>query len=156
MIIRLTAEEEEVADLMPIQDGSETNPYLVDTLAELQSIATIFSSSDGGVIAPVNTAASLAANYLQTADIDASGTASGTWQLDDKDDSDATNDEDGFLPIGNCGDDGICADDSTTATVDETDDNVPFTGSFDGGATSSAPVHQPRHHRGRGPFWPHR
>ena len=82
----------------PFQNGTAEHPYLVDTLAELQSIATGFANDyiatncfkiincDRGEISE---AASLAANYRQVADIDASPTAAADY-----------NSGAGFLPIG--------------------------------------------------------
>ena len=122
------------------QDGTAANPWTVGTLAQLQSIATGFRSPHTFVHCPdipdckdgkLSAATSLSAHYRQTADIDASPTASGIWLFDDKGNSDAGDDEHGFLPIGHCGEDNTCADNSKTPG-DETADNVPFEGSFDG------------------------
>ena len=124
----------------PLQDGTAANPYLVDTLAELQSIGSGFSSDDEGVVDPADATASLDSHYRQTADIDASPTASGTWQMsvDDGGTPSDTSDDvtlHGFLPIGNCGADNICASDGddSDAAGDESADNASFEGSFDGG-----------------------
>ena len=92
-----------------LQDGTAANPWRVGTLGQLQSIATGFSNPHiaincvdvtGCDSGKLSTAASLAAHYRQTADIDASPTASGTWLLNDKGNSDASDDEHGFQPIG--------------------------------------------------------
>ena len=95
-------------DETPFQNGTAEHPYLVDSLAKLQSIAIGFSNEHiatncFGVIGcddgKLSAAASLTMHYRQTADIDASPTASGTWLLDDKGNSDASDDEHGFQPI---------------------------------------------------------
>ena len=111
----------------PLQDGTAANPYLVDTLAELQSIATGFQNE--AVTTALSLEDTLAAHYRQTADIDASPTA--TWNDAGTD----TSVYEGFQPIGDCGTDTICASDGddSDATGDESADNVPFEGSFDGG-----------------------
>ena len=108
-------------DETPFQNGTAEHPYLVDSLAELQSIGSGFVNDyiatncfkiincDRGEISE---AASLAANYRQVADIDASPTAAADY-----------NSGAGFLPIGNCGGDACGSGDN----------DVPFTGSFDGG-----------------------
>ena len=44
----------------------------------------------------------------------------------------------GWAPIGDCGGDDTCVDDSTTTGVDESSDNVPFTATFDGGGHTIA------------------
>ena len=108
------------------QEGTADKPYQVDSLAELQSIATGFQNE--ALATPLSEADSLAAHYVLTADIDATLTASGTWQMsvDDGGTSSDTSDDvvqHGFLPIGNCGADNDCF---------STDDDEPFTGSFDG------------------------
>ena len=91
----------------PLQDGTAANPYLVDTLAELQSIATGFQNEAVTLTAGESLAAGV--HYRQTADIDASSSAN-------------------FQPIGNCGPDNAC-----TGNSNQADDNVPFAGSYDGG-----------------------
>ena len=117
-----------------IQDGSATEPYAVDSLAELQSIATGFQNE--ALSTALSAAASLTQYYAQTGDIDASTTASGTWQKSTDPGPDGTSgdtsgdtDDDvtlhGFLPIGNCGADNSCASGKVA-------DNVPFSGGFDG------------------------
>ena len=107
------------------QDGTAANPWRVSTLGQLQRIATGFSNRyivtrcfditgcDGSKL---TVDASLAAHYRQVADIDASSTAAADY-----------NGGAGFLPIGNCGPDGVCTGTGNVA------DNVPFTGSYDGG-----------------------
>ena len=62
-------------DETPFQNGTAEHPYLVDSLAELQSIGSGFSSDDEGVVAPADATASLNSHYRQTADIDASSSA---------------------------------------------------------------------------------
>ena len=107
-------------DEAPLQDGTAANPYLVDTLAELQSIATGFQNE--AVTLSVEEAWAAGVHYRQTADIDASPTA--TWNDAGTD----TSVYEGFLPMGNCGPDDACSGSGT-----EADDNVPFGGSYDGG-----------------------
>ena len=92
-----------------LQSGTSEAPYHVDTLAELQSIATGFQNEV--LAAPLAVAESLAAHYVLIADIDASPTASGSWQLSSNDagtPEDSSDDvvQHGFLPIGNCGTNG--------------------------------------------------
>ena len=121
-------------NITDIQDGSAAEPYAVDSLAELQSIATGFQNE--ALSTALSAAASLTQHYAQTADIDASTTASGTWQKSTDPGPDGTSgdtsgdtDDDvtlhGFLPIGNCGADNSCV--SSKAA-----DNAPFSGGFDG------------------------
>ena len=101
------------------RNGTAEAPYQIGTLAELQSIATGFQSDS--LLVSLSLSESLAAHYVLAADIDAAPTASGTWQLDDKATVDTSDDEHGFLPIGNCG-----TDDCGNYN------DEPFTGSFDG------------------------
>ena len=117
------------------QEGTADEPYQIDTLAELQSIAIGFQNEE--LDEPLTMTDSLAAHYIQTADIDATPTASGTWQMS-VDDSDTPSDPDdvtqhGFLPIGNCGADNSCFSYSS--------DNKPFTGSFDGDGYTISGLH---------------
>ena len=60
--------------------------------------------------------------------------SSGAYTLDTDDDNDAYFDVDtgGWVPIGDCGADGLCADSDGTSAVDETLDNALFTGVFEG------------------------
>ena len=60
--------------------------------------------------------------------------SSGAYTLDTDDDVDAYFDVDtgGWVPIGDCGADGLCADSVGTPAVDETTDNALFTGVFEG------------------------
>ena len=91
-----------------VEEGTLAEPYRVDTLAELQSIATGYTGTASAGEQPLakrSLAYSLAARYILTADIDASPTAS----------PDYASGHDvgrGFLPIGSA--------------------DHRFTGSFDG------------------------
>ena len=104
------------------EDGSARYPYRIDSLAELQSLATGFQNET--LVAPLALADSLEASYLLVAPIDAASTAEVTYDsgADGEDDSGR-----GFLPIGGCGVDGDCFG------LDAETDNQPFEGRFDGG-----------------------
>ena len=117
--------------IFPFQDGTTAAPYRVRNLEELQSIAIGFRNValEMALNAPLSLKNSLAAHYLVVDNIDASPTASGSWQRSTHDSGtpqDRSDDviEHGFLPIGNCGPDGDC--------LTSKDDNLPFSGSFDG------------------------
>ena len=116
------------------QEGTAAEPYLVDTLAELQSIATGFQNE--ALTAPLELEASFAVHYVLTANIDASPTAAADYNSD-------VDTGYGFLPIGNCGADGICFSDGddSDATGDESADDKPFTGSFDGAGYTISGLH---------------
>ena len=107
--------EDEVEFLF--EDGSASGPYLVQTLAELQSIATGFSSAT--VTTPLGLTDSLAAHYRLGANIDASSTANADYDGDGLGDRSA--DGEGFLPIGNS--------------------DAPFNGSFDGATFAISGLH---------------
>ena len=96
------------------EDGSVAYPYEIDTLEELQSLATGF---DNDVIEPLTLDATLASgtHYRLAANIDASPTAEPGY-----------NGGEGFEPIGHCGADKTC----------ETDDDKRFEGTFDGAGYS--------------------
>ena len=119
--------------------GSAADPWEVDTLAELQSIAVGFQNEE--LAEPLSLEDSLAGHYVLTANIDASPTGSGTWQLDDKGDDIPENDEHGFLPIGNCGADGVCVTDFVADNGKESGDDRPFAGSFDGAGFTVRGLH---------------
>ena len=106
------------------QEGTADEPYQIDTLAELQSIATGFQND--ALDAPRSVADSLAAHYALAANLDASATA--TWNDDGTD----TSVYEGFLPIGNCGADNTCRSNGDDEDGDESEDNQPFSGGFNG------------------------
>ena len=80
-------------------------------------------------------------------DFDADGSG-GSWEmaedgfaiLDEGDHHDVYFDTagDGWLPIGDCGPDGLCVSDGNDLNGDETKDNRPFTATFDGAGYSIA------------------
>ena len=113
-----------------IELGLADDPYTVGSLAELQSIATGFQNAR--LAAPLSVADSLAAHYLQRADIDATATAESTYDSARGDaagtagslSADAGK---GFLPIGSCKERSAC----TPGDDDSSEDN-PFRGGFDG------------------------
>ena len=75
-----------------LQDGTAAHPWEVDSITELQSIATGFQNEE--LDEPLSQKESLAAHYVLTADIDAYSTAA--WNDEGTD----TNIDEGFLPIG--------------------------------------------------------
>ena len=95
-----------VEERRPLPDGTVTNPFLVSSWAELDAMR---EQQD--------------AHYLQVADI----------ILSDDVLSDATESSAGFLPIGDCGEDGLCRSDGDPSNGDEMGDHRPFEGHFDGG-----------------------
>ena len=58
----------------------------------------------------------------------------------------------GWAPIGDCGADGICADDATTTDTDESADNRPFAATFDGGGHTIAGLATAGDHSAAGMF----
>ena len=128
-VIRVTASAPDLLDVTrslqvrvvpSVQDGTADNPYRVDTLTKLQSIASGFintyvanhcatidslsgSTCTGGTL---DLATSLSSHYVVTTNIDASSTSSGA----------------GFLPIGEC----------STNDCSTSSGHKAFTGNFDG------------------------
>ena len=127
--------------------GSAENPWPVDTLAELQSIAVGFQNEE--LAEPLSLADSLAGHYVLTANIDASPTASGEWQQSIDDNGtpeDASDDiaQHGFLPIGSCGADSSCVTDEDDEKGDVGQDDSPFSGGFDGAGFTISGLHVAR------------
>ena len=104
------------------EDGSVAYPYEIDTLEELQSLATGF---DNDVIEPLSLDDTLASgtHYRLAADIDASPTA-----------DDGYNGGKGFEPIGHCGADKNCS-------PNKDKDDVRFEGTFNGAGFAIIGLH---------------
>ena len=117
-----------------IQEGTQANPYCIDTLAELQSIETGFTNgyTTGNSLTRTR-AQSLGYHYRLVANIDAWPTNSASSRpgsityVDGNTAAPAAYDSssyaNGFDPIGDCGTNDSCRDTSDT----------PFSGSFEGG-----------------------
>ena len=133
MVDGSSAEQTVTVTVIDVQDGSADEPYKVGTLAELQSIATGFANDL--ITTALTSDASLLANYVQVADIDASDTADDTYDSSSGSTGGAAGSF-GFLPIGSC--DADPATDSSTGTDTDTaacGENVGeavFSGSYDG------------------------
>ena len=109
--------------VLAVERGTVEHPHRIRSLADLQSIATGFANET--IAEPLSVEESLAVHYRLDADIDASATAKADYLRDDKGDDDPSNDEYGFIPIGNCGEDNSCYSGSRS-------DDKPFRGSLDG------------------------
>ena len=138
-------------DTLRVADADGNGLIEIGTLAELNNVrynlaGTDYRASSGAIFSTLGCPADGCRGYELTADLDFDSDGDGgTWvrnsdgsfTLDTDDNNDdyfviaSDGSSGGWVPIGDCGVDRSCEDDSFS-TADETADNAPFTAVFDG------------------------
>ena len=120
----------EACEALYTGSGTEDSPYTINNYTQLLCMGRS-GATTSGVDCNAYSTWTLNKHYKLRANIDASTSCPG-YNGTNGDTVTCGGGQTAWVPLGDCGADGICGDRTSTTTTDESTDDRGFTGSFDG------------------------